>query len=403
MNAGAKPTVAHLLPAYNPFPPRDPAGTELRVEQVSLRQQRYRPVVVCGHFPGEAESETIGAMHVRRVRIGRVYRRLFQKLSRLDPLPYTERMWRIAQAENAAILHVHNEPKLLAGLFPRLRDSTLPVVVHVANEKPIEPVTVPRVARWLAASGHIARWLENENRIPAERIQVLHTGVDAAARPPHWAVPAAERAALRARFGVTDPAAKVVLFAGRLVKEKGVHELLDAFERLRARPGPPVELLVAGNVRDSDDPRNEKAVYGRAVTARIASIEGAHWVGSLHPVQMHAFLLAGDVFALPSLWPDPFPTVMLEAAAAGLPIVAAARGGIAEFLEGCDAFRFVEHPEDPDELAAGIARYLDSPEDREAAGRWLRNRVEDSFDWQRVADAFEDLYDELLGRERAGA
>jgi len=403
MKASDLPTVAHLLPAYNPFPPRDPAGTELRVEQVSLRQRRYRPVVVCGHFPGEAEAEAIGAMQVRRVRIGRVYRRLFQKLSRLDPLPYTERMWRIAQTEKAALLHVHNEPKLLSGLFPHLARSALPVVVHVANEKPIEAATVPRVARWLAASGHIARWLERENRIPAERIQVLHTGVDAAARPPRWAVSEAKRAALRARFGVTDPAVRVVLFAGRLVKEKGVHELLDAFELLRARPGAPVELLVAGNVRDSDDPRNEKAVYGRAVTARMQTLPGVRWVGSLHPAQMHEFLLAGDVFALPSLWPDPFPTVMLEAAAAGLPIVAAARGGITEFLEGCDAFRFVDRPEDAEALAAAIARYLDAPQDAEAAGRWLRGKVETEFDWQRVADAFENLYDVLLGKSASGA
>jgi spore coat protein SA len=195
---------------------------------------------------------------------------------------------------------------------------------------------------------------------------------------------------------VVDPSAPILLFAGRLVKEKGVNELLDAFERLRVS-NPAVQLLVAGNVRDSDDPRNEKAVYGKAVSARMATMPGVHWVGSLRPEQMHDFLLAGDVFVMPSLWHDPFPTVMLEAAAAGLPIVAAARGGITEFLEECPGFRFVADPSDAIELAEEIRAFVDAPERRDAAGRWLRTKVERGFDWPRVCEEFEDLYDALLG------
>jgi len=163
-------------------------------------------------------------------------------------------------------------------------------------------------------------------------------------------------------------------------------------------------LLLAGNVRESDDPDNEKAVYGKAVTNRIASMDGVRWVGSLRPDQMHEFLLAGDVFVMPSLWNDPFPTVMLEAAAAGLPIVAAARGGITEFLSGCPDFSFVADPADPDAIAEQILRYVESPAARDSAGRWLRERVERAFSWDRVCREFEDLYDTLLQiPERRGA
>jgi len=392
-----KPTVAHLLPNYNPFPPVYPAGTELRVEQVSLRQRRYRPVVVCGHFVGQAEAESIGSMEIRRIRIGRGYRRLFQKITRLDPLPYTQRMWRLIESEGAQIVHVHNEPKLLAGLRDRLLRSSRPVVVHVANEKPIDAASIAAATRWVAASRYIAQWLERENRIPPERIEVIYTGVDAGERPPVWAVPAERRRDLRVRYGVAADATRVILFAGRIVREKGVLELLDAFEQLRERHGEAVQLLIAGNVRDSDDPKNEKAVYGRAAVARMRAMAGVSYLGSLHPLQMHEFLLAGDVFALPSLWDDPFPTVMLEAAAAGLPIVAAARGGVTEFLEGCEAFGFLGSPEDSKDLAAALERYVRSPAEAQQAGRWLRRRIEARFDWERVAEEFESLYDRLLG------
>lgn len=394
-----KPTVAHLLPNYNPFPPVFPAGTELRVEQVSLRQRRYRPVVVCGHFPGQPEAESIGAMEIRRVRIGAAYRRLFQKITRLDPLPYTARMWRAAEREQAAIVHIHNEPKLLAGLRGQLAAANRPLVVHVANEKPIDAGVRNLPHRWVAASRFIARWLETANGIAAERIQVIYTGVDVAERPPLWDVAPERRRELRAALGVRSDEDRVILFAGRIVKEKGVVELLDAFEQLRRRHGERVRLVVAGNVRDSDDPRNEKAVYGKAAVARMRGMPGVHYAGSLHPARMHEFLLAGDVFALPSLWDDPFPTVMLEAAAAGLPIVAAARGGVTEFLEGCEAFEFLSGPEDAGRLAQALERYVSSAADTRSAGHWLRRRIEERFGWQRVADEFESLYDDLLAGE----
>ena len=392
-------TVAHLLPDHNPFPPVYPAGTELRVEQVARRQRRYRPVVICRAFAEQVEGESFDAMQVRRVRIGRLYRRLFQKITRLDPLPYAQRMWRIARDEGAALVHIHNEPKLLAALHEQIRRAAMPAVVHVANEKPLPRHALAAVRHWVACSHYMAQWLVNSNGIAAERVSVIYTGVDTARCRPHWELDPAQRSAMREKYGVDDPEAVVLLFAGRLVKEKGVQELLDAYERLRAVRGDRVRLLVAGNVRDSDDPRNEKAVYGRAVAARMAAMPGVRWVGSLHPAQMHEFLLAGDVFVLPSLWDDPFPTVMLEAAAAGLPIVAAARGGITEFLQECAGFEFVADPANPQELCQAVDAYVTDAQRREAAGRWLQAKIERDFDWSRVCEEFENLYDRLLDRQ----
>lgn len=387
-------TIAHLLPNYNPFPPRYPAGTELRVAEVSRRQRRYRPVVICGGFPGQPASERDGSMEIERIHFGRAYRRIFQKLTRLDPWPYGRRMWRRIGEAGAALIHIHNEPKLLAMLAGALARDPLPVVVHVANDKPIRRELLPLVRRWVACSGYMARWLADEVGVAPADIDVIHTGVDVARRPAHWQVDPGRREALRARWGAAG-GDFVFLFAGRLVKEKGVVEMLDAFERLR--PGRPVRLLVAGNVRDSDDPRNEKAAYGRAVTARMAGMDRVRWVGSLHPDEMHDFLLAGDAFLLPSLWHDPFPTVMLEAACAGLPILAGRRGGITEFLDGCPGVPLLDDPGDPAALGTAMRNLVADDGAAAGAGRWLRARIEAGFDWRRVSDDFEALYDRILG------
>ena len=49
-------------------------------------------------------------MVLERIHFGRVYRRVFQKLTRLDPWPYGKRMWRRIEDAGAALIHIHNEP-----------------------------------------------------------------------------------------------------------------------------------------------------------------------------------------------------------------------------------------------------------------------------------------------------
>ena len=61
------------------------------------------------------------------------------------------------------------------------------------------------------------------------------------------------------------------------------------------------------------------------------------------------------------------------------------RGGFATVYQGYDA---------------GLERYVVSASDCEVSGRWLRQRIESHFDWQRVADEFEHLYDRVLGDAR---
>lgn len=386
-------TIAHLLPNYNPFPPVYPAGTELRVAQVARRQTRYHPIVVCGGFPGQIGRERVDAMDISRIHFGRIYRRLFQKITRLDPWPYGRRMWNIIRTENSALLHIHNEPKLLAMLAPFLRVTQMPVVVHIANDKPIPSELVSLVTHWVACSDYMAQWLHEHIGVSIKNISVIYTGVDISTRLPRWAITADEQAARRARWSI-DPTDFVFLFAGRLVEEKGVTEMLDAFERIKSNRK--IKLLVAGNIRESKDPRNKKAVYGRAVSERMANMTNVRWVGSLHPDAMHDFLLVGDAFLLPSLWHDPFPTVMLEAACAGLPILASRRGGITEFLDNCPGIDLLQDPSDTCLFTEEMHNIVNNPDSGLAAGRWLRAKVETSYDWSRVTEDFEALYDKLL-------
>lgn len=385
-------TVVHLLPNYNPFPPIYPAGTELRVAEASLRQKRYKPIIICGGFPGQPAREAIGITTVERIHIGRVYRRIFQKITRLDPWSYGKRMWRKISLIRPDVIHIHNEPKILAMLAPYLHKNKIPTIVHIANDKPIQSELLPLVTHWISCSNYMASWLHKHTGVEKRDISVIYTGVDTANRRPKWEVPDSEILLKRKKWKITE-SDFVYLFAGRIVKEKGVNELLDAFEKINIDK--PIKLLIAGNVRDSTDPTNEKAVYGREITARIKTMKNVEWVGSLHPEKMHDFLLSGDVFILPSLWNDPFPTVMLEAATAGLPIITARRGGITEFMEGCPNIDLLGDAGNSDKLASAMISLTKSSSLRENSGRCLRDKIDNNFDWERVAIDFENLYDSI--------
>lgn len=397
-----RPTVAHLLPTHNPFPPVYAAGTELRVEQVSRRQQHYRAAIVCAAFPGQQLVEPLDRAVIRRIRIGPVYRRLFQKITKLDPWPYTARMWRVIQEERAVLAHIHNEPGLITGLARDLEKQSLPLVVHVANEKPLPREDLHAVTHWVACSEYIKRWLVEANGIAADKISVIYTGVDVSQRRPAWELTPQARRALRERFGVVERDALVIAFAARIVKEKGLAQLLDAFQLLRAKTQRPLYLLVAGNVRESADPRNEKARYGRAMAERMAREPGVKWVGSLAPSAVHELLVAADVFVLPALWNDPFPTSLVEAAAAGLPILASRRGGITEFLAASPVPCLLDFPQNPTQLSERMLRLLEDETSRHALGHWLHRVAEERFSWERVTREFESLYDRLLGTSRQG-
>lgn len=157
----------------------------------------------------------------------------------------------------------------------------------------------------------------------AERMRPLFPGVDTAVFAPD---PAARRA-VRAGLGIAADA-PTVLAAARLVRRKGVDTLLGAWPAVR-RSSPAAALVVVGDGPD------------RGRVARLAAAAGGrgggvHLVGARPWREMPRWYAAADVFALPvrtRLWglePEAFGICYLEAAAAGLPVVAGRSGGTGE-------------------------------------------------------------------------
>lgn len=181
---------------------------------------------------------------------------------------------------------------------------------------------------------------------------------------------------LRERLGIAQDA-KVVGFVGRLVRDKGIPELVEAFERL---PGAP-HLILAGPF----EPRDPVDATTRA---RIDANPRIHALG--HVSDPRDTYAAADVVTLPS-HREGFPNVLLEAAAMERAVVATNIAGCVDAVTHGVTGTLVP-VNDAVALSRALGRYLDDPVWARAHGVAGRKRVLHSFSRARVAEAMVELY-----------
>ncbi len=201
--------------------------------------------------------------------------------------------------------------------------------------------------------------------------ETLHNGVDVAA----WED--GDGAAFRRRHGLGE--ARIVLFGGRTGYAKGGAHLARAFAGVADAVDDPVRLVVTGDDGYVPAMRRLARPHGDAVVA----------TGWIDPGEYRDALAAATVVASPSVFLDPFPTVNLEAFAAGTPVVTSRFGGARELVDhGEDGY--VVDPRDVDELAAALRRLLADPDRAAAFGQAGRREVSASFGLSSRVDAYLD-------------
>jgi phosphatidylinositol alpha-mannosyltransferase len=188
-----------------------------------------------------------------------------------------------------------------------------------------------------------------------------------------------------------DDDAPDVLFVGRLEKRKGLEYLLRAWPRVQ-RAVPNVRLTVVGAGR-------RLAKYRQWVEAQ--GWHDVHFVGHVSPDDLVRYYQASDVFCAPSTGQESFGIVLLEAMAAGRPIVASRIPGYAEVMEDGREGLLVS-PRDPLALAAALTSLLRDPDRRQAMSAHGRVKAK-AFDWTRVADRVLDFYEQTIDRQMEDA
>jgi glycosyltransferase involved in cell wall biosynthesis len=221
--------------------------------------------------------------------------------------------------------------------------------------------------------------------VPPALLEVVPNGVDTER---YRAVSAGTRDRLRGSLGLGREFAWLAV--GRFETAKDYPNMLRAFSRVRAERPDTVLLLVGRGSLQSET---------QALATGLGLEGSVRFVGTREDVP--AFMTVADGYVMSSAW-EGMPMVLLEAAAAGLPIVATRVGGNQEVVQE-GASGFLAPPGDDAALGAAMLRLMALPEpERRAMGTRGHDHVRQHYDLARVVDRYEAAYREVL-RRRAGS
>jgi phosphatidylinositol alpha-mannosyltransferase len=180
----------------------------------------------------------------------------------------------------------------------------------------------------------------------------------------------------------------VILFIGRHEPRKGLSVLLDAFERIRTDIAAPFPVLwVLG-----DGPQTE--------ALRLSAGVDVEWLGSVSEAEKASRLRAATVACFPSIEGESFGVVLLEAMAAGAPIVASDLTGYRNVVRDGREALLVE-PGNEVALAGALQRLLTDAALRDTLTTGGHRRAAE-FSMQRLAESFVERYESAMGASRGG-
>jgi glycosyltransferase involved in cell wall biosynthesis len=361
----------------------DIGGAPQYALELSLQLARLgiETAVITHKHPGQAEEEEIDGIRVRRVR-GWVLNHPHRTFS---PLLFL-RCYKYILDEKFDVVHgldVYSTMALMVIPFARIFRIPCVLTCHTVRGSAFQ-IFLQRVLGWMFRVGNrliaVSRASASFSRLlgfSERRITVVPNGVDLSCFNGK-----ADALAMREELSIGDE--PLVVTALRLIKGKSPDLLVSAFARV-LEVVPNAKLVIAGSGQEEDN-----------LSRQIQDLNIANsvsMVGRLEKEKVAQIMAAADVFALPSRI-ESFGLTLLEASAAGVPVVCANAGGIPEiFQDGFDALLYP--PGDDDAMAKAVIRLI---QDKELAKQISANAVETAgkFTWERTAEQTLQVYREVL-------
>ena len=342
-----------------------------------LDRERFAPHVACLYNGDKPVAQEIRTLDIPVTNLGMTAH------WRLDAL---WRFYRLLRQERPMILHAWmfhaNMLARVIGQFTRV-----PIIITSRRNVEIGGASREQLKHYTRSLDHaniavceLARQAEIERTgVAPNKVITIYNGIETAP------FEAASTTVIRAQLNLPSTA-PIVGTVGRLHPQKGLPYLLTAFREINAIY-PNAHLLVVG--------AGELRAVLESQAQQLGISHRVIFTGNRQDIP--DLLACVDIFVLPSLW-EGLPNVVLEAMAAGLPVVATAVGGTPEVVVN-DVTGLLIPPRDPQALADAIHRLLRDPELRQRMGQAGRARVAEHFSVEQMVRKTETLYEHLLAEK----
>ncbi|HEX4123098.1 MAG TPA: glycosyltransferase family 4 protein [Tepidisphaeraceae bacterium] len=342
--------------------------------------------------------------------------------SRLYQFGYMHEIASDLARRGCRIVHLHNFPhcaRLVRRAHPDCK-----IILHVHSDwlVPLDHNLISRQLRdvdlILGVSDFITRRLRERFPDAAPRCHTIYNGVDVQRFNNRFARPPGNNGNPLGPGPVQNdgagPAYPRLLYVGRVSPEKGVHVLIEAFERVLDRY-PHATLTIAGPQiaaqREFIDPtgaepkldaldgffrhRHTYCPHLREMLSPAASAR-VRFVGNIPHEQLVEYYCQADLCVAPSIVHEAFGLPLAESMAAGTPVVATRSGGFGEIVIEGKTGLLVERGDSAD-LASAILKLAGDPALRRAMADASRQSIVDRFAWTRILPQLLRQYDQLLG------
>ena len=240
----------------------------------------------------------------------------------------------------------------------------------------VERITSFMVDHYVAVSESVRTYTIDKSRISDKKMSVIYNGVNVKdqndSRERHAKIPF--------KIGNED---RILMTSGRLHEQKGHHYLIHAVSKVR-KEFPKVKLLVIG---EGEEENNLKKLVQSLDLTNVVIFTGLR-------SDIEGILHMAEIFILSSLW-EGLPNALLEAMAAGKPVVATEVGGIPELLVHEETGILIP-PADTDALAIAVMDLLRNKLKAKDMGEAGRIRADKHFGIYKMIEKTEKLYQELL-------
>jgi glycosyltransferase involved in cell wall biosynthesis len=298
----------------------------------------------------------------------------------------TVKLARLFRAEKADLVNAHDIGATMYAA-PAARLARVPAFIHTDHSQILAKESHPGVYRWIwknlvdfsiTVSKDLEDHIVGKYGVRPDQVRTIPNGIDTDRF--------AEGNAAGLREGLGIPAGdRVIGTIGRLMRQKGMPYLLEAFGMLLEKT-PETTLVIVGDGEERAALEERSRKLGISKKVIFAGIRR----------DIPDLLALFDVFTLASLW-EGQPITIMEAMAAGRPIVATDAGGSAEILDG-GRFGVIVPKEDPEALAGAVAELLGDSQRAEGLGEGARARAKSELSSAAMTAKYEEVFGAVLER-----